>query len=99
MFVGGNVIVGPLNLGMMGDAMGDDMMVTCTVTAIGAVNLRAAASTDSEVADSLADGDEVTVIGQTSVDGVTWWETEDRLWVREDVVSGDDACGDVMQAM
>ena len=98
--VAGNVVVGPINItesmddmGDMGDDMSDDMMGddmdVCSVSALsGSVNLRAGASTSTEIAGSLTTSDSADVIGQAmGDDGFIWWSLARGSWVRSDIVS------------
>lgn len=100
--VDGNVVVAPINIvegmGDMGDdMMGDDMMSGCTVSALsGSVNLRASASTSSDVAGSLSTSDSADVVGQArGSDGFIWWNLARGSWVRSDVVSESGDCDSV----
>ena len=79
------------------------VMTTCTITVPEGdlnINMRSEPSTDSDVGGTLAPGETATVIGQTEdADGFKWWELENSLWVREDVVNAGDVCAEVIEAM
>ncbi len=97
-FVGGNVVVGPLELGTMmsdGDDMGGDaMMAGCTVTRSGGnANLRQGPGTDFPVPGVLANGESAVAVGQAQgTDGFIWWNLDSGFWVRSDIVSEEGDC-------
>lgn len=102
------IVEGTGDMGDMGDDMmdededmmdeGDEMMAGCTVSPLnaGGVNLRASASTNSEIAGSLQSGDSAAVNGQAmGSDGFIWWNLTRGSWVRSDIVSEDGDCDGV----
>lgn len=103
--VAGNVVVGPLNISASasedtgGDSSGDSSGA-CMVTPLGSagVNLRASASTNAEIAGTLASGATANVNGQTQGgDGFIWWSLTTGSWVRSDIVAEDGACDNMTQ--
>lgn len=68
----------------------------CSVSASRNVNKRSGPGTNFSSPGQLLAGEEVLVIGQTrGSDGQTWWQLEDRSWVREDVVNESGDCASV----
>lgn len=102
-FVGGNVVVGPLQLGA---ATTDDGGTTTTTTTAGGctltgngVNLRSGPGTNFNAVGTLAAGSSVTAVGQaTGADGFVWFNLDNGNWVRSDVVTAEGDCSNLPAA-
>ncbi|MCA9886283.1 MAG: hypothetical protein KC708_25095 [Anaerolineae bacterium] len=71
-------------------------MFTCSVVAHNNVNLRNGPGTNYNRAGIFTGGESRFVVGQAvGADGFVWWQMEDSLWVRSDIVRVDGACEDV----
>jgi hypothetical protein len=98
-FVGGNAVVGPLQLGgaTIGDG-GTTAAGSCTVTGSN-VNLRSGPGTNFDRVGVLAAGTTMNVVGQaTGADGFVWFNLDNGNWVRSDVVTADGDCANLPAA-
>lgn len=87
-FVGGNVVVGPLALGAAAGG--------CTVTGAN-VNLRTGPGTNFGVAGTLSAT--ANAVGQaTGADGFVWFNLDSGNWVRSDVVTAEGDCASLPAA-
>jgi hypothetical protein len=65
----------------------------CVVHALSPANLRPETRTDADRADVLPPRRLATVIDQTTdADGFIWWQLDNDLWVRSDVVEETGRC-------
>ncbi len=97
--VGGNIIMGPLNLTGTAAAPGAGAPQACTITASQNVNLRSGPGTDTAQQGTLAAGQSATVTGQvTGVDGYVWFQLQDGTFLRSDLGTTSGTCGDLPAA-
>ncbi len=91
--VNGQDVVAPLNLLT---APPTPESTICTIRAAQLVNRRSGAGTGFASLGRLTAGETATVTGQAlGADGYVWWQTDDRSWVRSDVVTATTACAGV----
>lgn len=65
----------------------------CEITTDGTINQREGAGTTFDVVGQLSAGETVQAVAQTLDDeGFIWWQLDDNLWVREDVVNAAGYC-------
>ncbi len=66
---------------------GENIRCEVTNNRGSAINRRASASTQADIAGQLSNGETVRAVGQTiGGDGLVWWQLETGEWVRSDVV-------------
>lgn len=90
-FLNQQVVVAPMNLG---GGTGGAPAVDCTLAPAAGqnINIRAAASTNSQVVGTLSAGTVTNADGKTSDGAYTWYRLTQGGWVRGDVVTISDGC-------
>ncbi len=67
--------------------------LACTISAPNLVNLREGPGTDFGQVGTMSAGDAVPGTGQaTDAAGYVWWQLDEAVWVRSDVVRASDSC-------